>query len=61
MGDRFLYPISPLRETLAPREAHALLAIGPEGGWTPYEAEELRGRGFEPFTLGAHFPLEPLR
>ncbi len=40
-------------ETLSPRAAHALLAIGPEGGWTPYEAEELRRRGFEPFTLGA--------
>ncbi len=43
----------------APLEAHtpagatAALAVGPEGGWTPYEAEALRARGFAPFSLGA--------
>lgn len=30
----------------------AALAIGPEGGWTPYEAGMLRERGFAPFSLG---------
>jgi RsmE family RNA methyltransferase len=39
-------------EALRPAEARAALAIGPEGGWTPYEAEELRRRGFAPFSLG---------
>jgi RsmE family RNA methyltransferase len=28
------------------------VAIGPEGGWTPYEAAELERRGFQPFSLG---------
>jgi RsmE family RNA methyltransferase len=28
------------------------VAIGPEGGWTPYEAAELARRGFTPFSLG---------
>ena len=32
--------------------ARAALAIGPEGGWTPYEAAELERRGFTPFSLG---------
>lgn len=30
----------------------ALLAIGPEGGWTPHEERELSRRDFAPFTLG---------
>jgi RsmE family RNA methyltransferase len=30
----------------------AALAIGPEGGFTAYEAGALRARGFAPFTLG---------
>ncbi len=40
-------------EVLRPAGAAAALAIGPEGGWTPYEAEELRARDFAPFSLGA--------
>jgi 16S rRNA (uracil1498-N3)-methyltransferase len=39
-------------EALVPRGPRAVLAVGPEGGWTPYEAERLRERGFEPFSLG---------
>ncbi len=30
----------------------AVLAIGPEGGWIPYEAKMLEERGFAPFSLG---------
>jgi RsmE family RNA methyltransferase len=29
-----------------------VVAIGPEGGWVPFEVELLRSRGFKPFTLG---------
>ena len=29
-----------------------LLAIGPEGGWVPFEIDLLASRGFERFTLG---------
>lgn len=39
-------------EGLGPAVTRATLAIGPEGGWTPYELEELRSRGFSPFSLG---------
>jgi RsmE family RNA methyltransferase len=35
-----------------PASARAVVAIGPEGGWTPYEAAELARRGFAPFSLG---------
>lgn len=30
----------------------AVLAIGPEGGWTPYEASALQAAGFVPFHAG---------
>lgn len=30
----------------------AVVAIGPEGGWVPFEVELLAKAGFEPFTLG---------
>ena len=35
----------------APRRP-VLLAIGPEGGWTEYEARVLHERGFAPFSAG---------
>lgn len=28
------------------------IAVGPEGGWVPFETELMRGIGFQPFTLG---------
>jgi len=37
---------------LPERRGRALLAVGPEGGWVPFELELLQGRGFVPFTLG---------
>ena len=39
-------------ERLQPGDRRAVVAIGPEGGWTRYEAEELVRRGFDPFALG---------
>jgi RsmE family RNA methyltransferase len=38
--------------SLVPSSERAVIAIGPEGGWTPYEAEQLAARGFAPFSLG---------
>ena len=43
---------APSLGALDPTGSRAALAIGPEGGWTPYEAEQLRRRGFVPFSLG---------
>ena len=41
-------------ETLAalPREGRVLLAVGPEGGWTPFELELLEAHGFEAVSWG---------
>ncbi len=41
----------PLERHAAPAGGVAI-AVGPEGGWTPYEAAELERRGFAPFSLG---------
>jgi len=30
----------------------AVFAVGPEGGWVPFEVDLLRAAGFQPFTLG---------
>ncbi len=35
-----------------PRDARVLVAVGPEGGWTPYELELLQSRGFEAVSWG---------
>jgi len=34
------------------QSGQTVIAIGPEGGWVPFEIELLRSRGFVPFTLG---------
>jgi RsmE family RNA methyltransferase len=39
-------------EALRPAGPRAALAVGPEGGWTAYEAQRLGEAGFEPFSLG---------
>jgi len=39
-------------EVRRPSATRAVLAIGPEGGWTAYEAGVLAERGFAPFSLG---------
>jgi 16S rRNA (uracil1498-N3)-methyltransferase len=42
----------PLHALAPPPAGGVTLAIGPEGGWTGYEADQLAGRGFTPVTLG---------
>jgi RsmE family RNA methyltransferase len=39
-------------EAERPAGRRAALAIGPEGGWTPYEARRLGEKGFRPVSLG---------
>lgn len=39
-------------EALPPPPGGVAVAVGPEGGWTPYEADALVARGFAPFSLG---------
>jgi len=39
-------------EAAPPAGARAVVAIGPEGGWTAYEAGRLVEKGFRPVTLG---------
>jgi RsmE family RNA methyltransferase len=47
------HPAASARLDAAPPTApRAVVAVGPEGGWTRYEAEELERRGFRPFSLG---------
>jgi RsmE family RNA methyltransferase len=46
-GDKRIRNFQPLE-----RDQRLLLAIGPEGGWTTYELELLKGRGFELFGMG---------
>lgn len=43
-------PCTPAPGQWAPR---VLLAIGPEGGWVPFERALLRANGFTPFALGS--------
>jgi 16S rRNA (uracil1498-N3)-methyltransferase len=42
----------PALDRLAAAAGEAALAVGPEGGWTAYEAAALERRGFVPFSLG---------
>jgi RsmE family RNA methyltransferase len=47
------HPAAPGPLDLVPEGgAAAVVAIGPEGGFTPYEATALESRGFAPFSLG---------
>lgn len=36
-----------------PAERHVVLAIGPDGGWVPFEVDLLARQGFVPVSLGA--------
>jgi RsmE family RNA methyltransferase len=42
-----------VREVAGAGERRLLVAIGPEGGWVPFELELLGAQGFEGFSLGA--------
>src|SRR5699024_10711873 len=48
------YLIHPNQENYLPCKAQheALLAIGPEGGWTTYEEAKLLEQGFTPYAIG---------
>lgn len=43
---------TPLREAVSRFEKNVDIVIGSEGGFEPYEAEELQGRGFAGVSLG---------
>jgi 16S rRNA (uracil1498-N3)-methyltransferase len=43
---------APPLEALGGGSATAVIAIGPEGGWTPYEAASLQAHGFTAFSMG---------
>ncbi len=42
----------PLPSLQADQTDRALVAVGPEGGWDPFEIELLASRGFRPVSLG---------
>lgn len=46
-GDR------PLAKTSFPATGRVLLAVGPEGGWVPYELEKFREQGFSCVSFGS--------
>ena len=53
-GERLLaHPGDRRLEGVRPGADRAVIAIGPEGGWTPYEARQLEARRFLPFSLGS--------
>jgi len=51
-GEKLGSSITPHSSLLAPH-SRALLAIGPEGGWTDAEVEKLEAAGFVRYSLGA--------
>ena len=59
-ADRFVaHPTAPTGTTELPPAAHSAfaLALGPDGGFLPYEVDQLAQRGFLPIHCGRH----PLR
>jgi RsmE family RNA methyltransferase len=44
------HPTAP--QALKPTTERVVLAIGPDGGWIPYEVELLAANGFTPVTIG---------
>lgn len=46
------HPTATRRLEPAPRERRLVVAIGPDGGWIPYEVDALARQGFEPVSLG---------
>ena len=46
------HPVADFRLGPVPSAQRVLLAIGPDGGWVPFEVELLRAHGFTPASLG---------
>jgi RsmE family RNA methyltransferase len=46
------HPTAPEPMPMLDAGAPAVFAVGPEGGWVPFEVELLEAAGFQPFTLG---------
>ncbi|MGZ3460670.1 MAG: RsmE family RNA methyltransferase, partial [Archangium sp.] len=42
----------PLTRVGAQTASRVVLAVGPDGGWVPFEAELLEAHGFRPVSLG---------
>jgi RsmE family RNA methyltransferase len=42
----------PLTRVGVQATARVVLAVGPDGGWVPFEADLLEQHGFHPFSLG---------
>lgn len=51
-GQRWLLHPGPDTPPLHPPGGRITLAVGPEGGWVPFERELLAARGFQPLSLG---------
>ena len=51
-GQRWLLHPGPDTPPLRPPGGRLALAVGPEGGWVPFERELLAARGFQPVSLG---------
>jgi len=51
-GTRSLFQILEESGEEVPRSEKILLAVGPEGGWMPYELEMFKAHGFEVFNMG---------
>ncbi len=45
--------VIPVKTGIHKKGTHILLAIGPEGGWVPYETEMMFSLGFQKFKLGS--------
>ena len=42
----------PLHRVGVQQAPRVVMAVGPDGGWVPFEAELLEAHGFRPFSLG---------
>ena len=53
-GKRLILPHPYTDQTITPTHRPTILAIGPEGGFIPYEVEQLQKQGFEVVKLGSN-------
>ena len=47
-----LHDVIPVKTGIQNEGSHLLFAIGPEGGWVPFEVEMMESLGFQKFKLG---------